>query len=357
MFLIRDATRKDLEDLQELAAIFNTVNLPNNERELKQIVSRAEKSFSHKIEDPLGREYLFVLEDTEQDRVIGTSMIFAQHGTREAPHIYFDVLEDERYSPTIDRHFKHSVLRMGFDYDGPTEIGGLVLNPDYRGRPGKLGKQLSFVRFLFIAMHRAWFRDEIIAELLPPLGDDGRSALWEALGRRFTGLDYLEADLVSKHNKEFIKSLFPRGVIHASLLDDEARAVIGEVGPATRGVQRMLEGIGFKPVDRINPFDGGPHFEAETDELWPVTLAKRARVEIGDARDIAEAPGESAEGLVAREPKPRSRQGRFRATWSDFRFRDDGGPVVEIPPAAADLLHAKDGDEVWALPFARHVRM
>jgi arginine N-succinyltransferase len=241
MFLIRDATEADLPDLRRLAHSFNTVNLPDDEGELRQIVDMAERSFAGRIRKPFEREYTFVMEDTETEAVIGTSQIIAQHGTREAPHIYLDVLEEEHYSETIDRHFRHKVLRIGFDYEGPSEIGGLVLDSSYRGRPGKLGKQLSFVRFTFMAMHRERFRDVVLAELLPPLGEGGRSSLWEALGRRFTGMDYREADLVSKHNKEFIKNLFPTGVIYASLFDDEARDVIGKVGGAWPVVEAMLD--------------------------------------------------------------------------------------------------------------------
>jgi arginine N-succinyltransferase len=355
MFLIRDATEADLPDLRRLAHSFNTVNLPDDEGELRQIVDIAERSFAGRIRKPFEREYTFVMEDTETGAVVGTSQIIAQHGTREAPHIYLDVLEEEHYSETIDRHFRHKVLRIGFDYEGPSEIGGLVLDSSYRGRPGKLGKQLSFVRFTFMAMHRERFRDVVLAELLPPLGEGGRSSLWEALGRRFTGMDYREADLVSKHNKEFIKNLFPTGVIYASLFDDEARDVIGKVGENTEGVRKMLESIGFGPMNRVDPFDGGPHFEARTDELWPVTRSKEATCVLGDARDISEGPGESAEGLVAYEPPKRAKLGFFRAVWSDFRFDVDGD--LEIPPATAEALRLKGGERVWALPFARHVRM
>ena len=67
------------------------------------------------------------------------------------------------------------------------------------------------MRFLFIAMHRTDFRDEVLAELLPPLEPDGTSHLWEALGRHFTGLSYREADRLCKRNKEFIRGPVPRG--------------------------------------------------------------------------------------------------------------------------------------------------
>ena len=72
-------------------------------------------------------EFVFVLEDVAAKRIIGTSMIYAQHGTKRAPHIFFRVEHDERYSVTIDRYMVHRTLRIGYNYNGPTEIGGLIL--------------------------------------------------------------------------------------------------------------------------------------------------------------------------------------------------------------------------------------
>src|SRR5690606_17642050 len=132
--------------------------------------------------------------------------------------------------------------------------------------------------FLFIGMHREWFRDRLIAELLPPLLPDGRSLLWESLGKKFTGLTYTEADKLSRSNKEFIKELFPQSDIWATLFSTEVQEVIGQVGPNTLGVKKMLERIGFSYVERIDPFDGGPHFEAHTDEVELIAELERCRV-------------------------------------------------------------------------------
>ena len=352
MFLIRSATSDDLKSVQRLAAVLNTVNLPNDPKALETLIDLSERSFSGKV-PPLEREYLFVME--HKKKIIGTSQIIAQHGTREAPHIYFDVLDEERYSQTIDKHFRHKVLRIGFDYEGPTEIGGLVLDPDYRGAPGKLGKQLSYVRFVFMAIHRDEFRDRVLAELLPPLGKDGKSPLWEALGRRFTDMDYLEADRTSKTNKEFIQNLFPSGMIYASLLDEAAQDVLGKVGPQTEGVKKMLMQVGFQPLGRIDPFDGGPHFEAKTDDVWPITQTKRGKAVVVDRTTIVDTVGESADGLVAFEPakKSRKKDSCFRCVQTEFRL---SGKDIEIPSEAAKDLKLEDGDRVWALAFGTHTR-
>lgn len=337
--LLRDVARSDLGGLKRLAAVLNSVNLPNNEEVLSSLINKSVRSFSGKIEDPLEREYLFVLEDQRNDAIIGTSMIIAQHGTRESPHIYFQVTEAENYSATIDKHFRHKVLSIGYNYDGPTEVGGLVVDPPYRSGPEKPGKQLSYVRFLFMAMHRALFRDRVLAELLPPLMEDGRSLLWESIGKKFTGLEYPDADKLSRKNKEFIKELFPSSDIYATLFTAKAQKIIGEVGPNTKGVQRMLERIGFRYVDHIDPFDGGPHYEAN---LSDVSLLRRFRTATV-AKEFLEL--EAEEWIVG---VTRTGPNRFRAVKSAVRFDDN---IATLPKSTRELLKLKAGDKVSLVPF------
>ncbi len=340
MLVLRDVQKTDLPGLKRLAAVLNTVNLPNNEETLEAIIDKSVKSFSGKVKNPLEREYLFVLEDVRNSLLIGTSMIIAQHGTYEAPHIYYEVSEREAYSASLERHFRHKVLSIGYNYEGPTEIGGLVVDPPYRATPDKPGKQLSFVRFLFIAMHKRLFRPRVLAELLPPLMPDGRSLLWEACGKKFTGLTYLEADRLSRQNKEFIKELFPSSDIYASLFPERVQKVLGEVGPQTRGVQRMLERIGFKYVERIDPFDGGPHFEAKVDDI---TLVRRYRT-VKLAEEDFEMEGDDV--LVALEKD--SGRNRFRSVRCTVRVDNN---VVYLPPKAKEVLEAEPGDKLSLIPF------
>ncbi len=311
---IRAALRDDEAQLHALALYLNTVNLPDDREAIAQILDMSERSFSGAIRDPRQREYVFVLRDLDQDRAVATSMIIAQLGRRGVPYIYLDVDREEKYSASLDKHFVHQVLSVRYSYNGPTEIGGLVVHPDYRNGPDKLGTLISFVRFLFIAMRRPDFRDEVLAELLPPLESDGTSHLWEALGRHFTDLTYLEADKLSKRNKEFIRGLFPEGEIYASLLPPKAQAVIGCVGEQTRGVEKLLRRVGFKYAERVDPFDGGPHFTAPTDEIslvrgtHAVTLERHHRESLDEpvliARQIPEPPYFVAVPVQARHRTP-----------------------------------------------------
>ena len=334
-YSIRAAVPSDADGLLEVAEFLDSVNLPNDREEVSSLAKLSEESFSGRCQDVRRRRYVFALRDESENRIVGTSMLIGQKGRKDAPYIYFSVKKNERYSPRLDHHFVHQVLQIGYSYDGPTEIGGLVMHPGLRRAPEKLGMLISYVRFLWIAMHRNDVQDHVLAELMPPLEADGTSRLWEAVGRHFTGLTYREADRLSKHDKRFIRNLFPEGGIYASLLSQEAQAVIGQVGPQTRGVEKMLRRIGFRYVERVDPFDGGPHFMAPTDDIELVQRAKQTAVVAGEGPWAARA-------LLAREDQT--------APWFEALptpFRTDGESVV-VPTEVADRLGV-GGSPCWML--------
>ncbi|MDB4936050.1 MAG: Arginine N-succinyltransferase [Labilithrix sp.] len=348
VFEIRGSTIEDEAQILAISRHLNTVNLPEEEEGVRQILEASHKSFTQQIKDPKRRQYVFVLVDRSKERIIGTSMVFAQLGRKDAPYIYLDVIDEERYSQTLDKHFEHTILKIGYSYNGPTEIGGLVLDPTYRRVPERLGTFLSYVRFLFIKMHREWFRDEVLAELLPPLEKDGTSHLWDAIGHHFTGMTYAEADKLSRKNKEFIRGLFPEGTIYASLLPKDAQSVIGKVGAQTRGVEKLLRRIGFRYADRVDPFDGGPHFTAMTDEVSLVVSSRHFKiVDLLDADKLAAvAPDKRKRAVVATESHGPP---FFRAMLAAFEERP--GDTCAIGIGAAKALGLEVGAEAWVLPL------
>jgi arginine N-succinyltransferase len=337
VFFVRAAEEADLPAVIAAAQHLDSVNLPNDPQRLAEMIELSLKSFAGKVA-VAKRELLFVLVEREagRDHVVGSSMIFAQHGSRQAPHTFFDVLEEERYSETLDRHFRHTVLRIGYNYRGLTEVGGLVVLPSHRGHRAQLGKLLAYVRFLYVALHREVFCDEVVSELMPPLESDGRSLLWEALGRHFTGLTYQEADRLSRENKEFIRTLFPQDPIYATLLPSPAQALIGQVGPTSKPVERLLRRIGFAYAQRIDPFDGGPHFHAATNDI---TLVKASRRLTAGA-----AAGPPVDTFLAVESPEAP---FFRAVRASVRL---AGDLVALPEETAALLDVKAGDQVAVTP-------
>ena len=193
MILLREIQEKDLDALERFAQIPGFINLTTDKDALREKVLRAQSSFADTLKDKSEGKFIFVAEQIGEGgarQVVGTSMIATQHGTVDSPHFYFEVGNEEKFSETINTGFIHGTLTLKYDTNGPSEIGGLVLDPALRNNADvRLGRQISFVRFLYLGMNRGRFRKKLLAELLPPLNKKGQSPLWEAIGRRFTNMD------------------------------------------------------------------------------------------------------------------------------------------------------------------------
>lgn len=334
-FLIRSVRSDDLQQLTDLAKQFNLLNLPGNRKILAEKIARSEASFAGELPKDKS-EYVFVVEDTEENLVVGSSLIIAKHGNEEVPHCYFKILKRDHFSQDLGLGFIHQVLRFQTDSDGPTEIGGLLVDKTYRRRPERLGKQISLSRFVYMGLNPERFEERVLCELTPPLTEEGRSEFWEALGRRFTGLPYQEADMLSQTNKEFIEALFPEEDIYLSLLDSKARLVLGRVGEATKPAQYLLESIGFEYLDEVDPFDGGPHYGAKTSEILPIKNGKK--VTVGELKDATF----KNQGLVG------VGSDNFRCVMSSYEIRDG---IVALPARARELLQVESDQQVFVSPL------
>lgn len=338
-----------MDALERFAHIPGMFNIPTDRELLREKVLKSAASFADELEDKSEAKYIFVAEDLKSGRIIGTSMVAAQHGTEESPHFYFEVGSEKKFSDSINTGFIHGTLKLKYETDGPSEIGGLVIDPEFRDSPDRLGRQMSFTRFLFMALYRARFKEMILAELLPPLNKRGQSPLWEAIGRRFTSMDYWEADQLCSKNKEFIFSLFPTGKIYTTFLSGEARNAIGKVGKDTEPVLHMLQKIGFAYKNQVDPFDGGPHLWAEIDSIVPIK--KTVKTEVKGILSGKPGPNDAGatRGLIANlGAKPKE----FKAL--DVYARVDDGKLtvwVEEAKVLTDLLALKTGDRAAFMPY------
>jgi len=267
-FLIRNVQPKDYRDLRELSGELNTVNLPSRPHELKKMIARSQASFSGKnIKKKDRAQFLFVVEDLAKGKVVGTSKVYARHGTPQRPHLYFEVREEPVHSPTLGVRFSRKYYRLKKDPRGYSEIGGLVLHPKYRGHGEKLGKQLSLIRFVYMRAHPTWFLRRVIAELLPPFRKGGISSLYEFYGHSLTRLPYRQADLLSFKNKKFILRLFPHADLYHDILPQEVQEDIGQTGPGSEVARKLLCRIGFRDARQVDPLDGGPYYWAPLGEV------------------------------------------------------------------------------------------
>lgn len=348
MILLREARDSDVETLEQLADIPGFISLPRDPDVIRAKIARSAESFSGKVKSKGDAKYIFVAEDLATKRVVGTSQIAGQHGTPDSPHFYFQVSNERKFSETINTGFIHGTLELKWDTDGPSELGGLVVDPKIRNSEERVGRQISFVRFLYMGMNPDRFKKKAIAELLPPLNKKGQSPLWEAIGRRFTNMDYWEADELCQKNKEFIDSLFPSGKIYTTFFSAEARNAIGKVNKQTEPVLHMLKKIGFKYVNQVDPFDGGPHLWADVAEIAPIQGSMPVRYQ---GVLPSGAPEDAVSGLLARVDQPR---GQFRAlaiegvVQPDKTFR---ATLSDRAEAIGHQLGLSAGSEAVFMPF------
>ena len=276
---IRPIHHRDAVALQHLAELLDTMNLPRDPEALVSIIAESEASFARLASPAPAQSHTspprgtYALVAVQGECLLGTASLLSHHGTPDDPHYYLHVVEQTLYSTQLNTQHRRRLLRLAHDEEPWTELGGLVVHPEARGQG--VGKLLVAARLLLVAMYPERFCQRLLAELLPPRRQDGSNAFWDALGGPLTGLNYYRADLLCRTDKEFIASLFPRHEIVLELLPPEAREIVGQVGPATVPVCRILQRAGFRYLDTIDPFDGGPHYGAALEDVSPIQRSHR----------------------------------------------------------------------------------
>lgn len=334
MFLVRQARQDDVSALLRLARTVHSGNIPADAIALQERVERSEASFKG-TEGQDDAIYVLALEDTASGNVIGTSCLVAGKGGPGRPRLGLQVRRREHYSDDLQTGQVHVTVQLVKDTSGPTEVGGLVLSSAWRGSKHRLGSLLSKSRFALVGLHPERFSARMIGEIMGDLTPDGRTMLWDHLGRRFINLSYEEADRFSRTSREFITSLFPEGEIHVSLLPAEARRLIGRVNPDAVPAMNMLQRMGFKEFDEVDPFDGGPNLEAVRDEI-PLVKATR-RCTLAGTLD-----GDGEEMLIAVTAAE-----SFALVRSEAKVQDG---QIYMSAESIDTLGVAVGDDVGVTP-------
>ena len=339
-FLVRAGRAGDHRALLRLARELDSINLPTEAKPLQDLLDCSVRSFRGRIRDHARARYVFCVEEIATKRIVAASMIIAKHGTPEAPHYYLALDADERYSHSLRKMFRHQYLKLRYSMDGPTEVGGLIVDPAMRGHPEHVGKQISWVRFLYLAMHPGRFERNVVAEMLAPMSPDHGNVFWDHYGRRMTGLSFREADMLSTRDKEFIRTLFPETPLYTFLLPAEVRESLGAVGDHTRGAVRLLEQAGMRFLEQIDPFDGGPYYGATIAELEPVKHHRAMTVEAGDPD-----PARLQSYLIAIENGD-----GFRAVRADAELHENGRVIVGASALKALGIAPRSRVNVVGLP-------
>ena len=340
MLILRPIERADLDDLIALAEMLDSMNLPSDRGFLEQRINQSVRTFENRLGDEDRAISVFVLEDLETARIVGSSLILHKIGTPGSPYFWLEVSEEERRSVELDRRFVHRMLRLRSTEGGPTEIGGLILDPAYRRHPERCGKALSIVRFVWMGLHPERFEREVIAEMMSPFEESGENLLWEAFGAKFTGLSYREADHLSARDKRFITDLFPREAVYTTLFPHNVQMAIGQTGSATKAAVHILEKVGFRYLNQVDPFDGGPYYGASRDAISSVR--DRRELVLPSTVRQRDASYEGPLALVSTEGER-----GFRATV--VPLDEESAPIVTDECRRA--LGVKGGDRVNVTPL------
>ncbi|MEA1073178.1 arginine N-succinyltransferase [Sphingomonas sp. LY160] len=334
-FRIRAARPDDFRALYDLAKLTGGgfTNLPAEKATLEAKLARSEEGFSRDGQMPADDLYMFMLEDTRNGAIRGTCQVFGQVGN-DRPFYSYLISTLTQKSAELGRIFRNQALTLTTDLEGSSEVGGLFLHPQERA--GGLGMLLARSRYLFIKQHRPRFGETVLAELRGVMDQAGHSPFWDALGGRFFGMTFPEADEFNAvHGTQFIADLFPKTPIYIAMLPESARAVIGQPHPTGRAALKMLEHEGFIWDSYVDIFDGGPTVTARTDRIKTVMEAEWLRVG-GEVR------GEASTMMLA------TGTGRdFVACYGQARRNDHGD--LDIDAKAMDNLGVGPGDRVLAV--------
>ena len=361
VFLIRQSKPEDVATLLKLARTVYFINLPPDERIIankvqhsarcfRRLVGKEEPARARKAGKPIPLDglaaterdsdsFMFTIVDPEGG-AIGTSQVRAHMGGPGNPNWRFAISEKKFYSEALRFGTTHTVGRLDGDETGPTEVGGLVLDPGFRGHSQRPGRLISFVRFHFIGLYRETFAATVLGEMLGQVTSDGESPFWDAFGRKFIPYKYADADRFCQYDRSFISDLLPKDEVFLTLLPMEIVKLIGQVSPDTLPARRILEQLGFRYRGFVDPFDGGPHLDVPTDAIPLVKWTRRA--ELGK-------PLAAERCRVRAIVSATSSEGEFRATETLVDARADG--PVRMTTEAMSLLGVVPGGEIGITPL------
>jgi arginine N-succinyltransferase len=253
MIVLRLANLQDFEELDRLAKRSRLLNLPVDRSALLARLHSSERVASEAHDDEASSSLVFVAEQIDTGRVIGAASIRMQHGTVAQPCMYY----------RVDAHALTRVLEV----NGPSELGGLIVEPEYRRHPARIGTQLTLVRLAYIRLFPALFHARLISGLLGPVTSDGQSPFWDAIGKP-AKLSLREAESLRYLGEGFLIDSLPDR-IELAALPQAARAAVGTVDELSQPALSVLQKRGMTRLGLVDPLDGGPYLGGRTVDLCP----------------------------------------------------------------------------------------
>lgn len=275
MWVVRPARADDLDSILHMVRDRGrglSSTLPRESKALAARIAQSARSFADELGSGECGRFLFVLENTERNKVYGVSAIDARAGNGEPFYNYRrDCLIHASRELGISQRVE--MLFPSHAITDRTLLCGFAIAADLVGSPAF--ELLSRARLLFIAAHRQWFADQLAVEIQGVQTEGGQVPFWDSLGRHFFDMDFKTADHCSARlSKTFIAELMPPNPIYVTLLSEDAQQSLGQAHASSKPACKLLEREGFGAGHYVDIFDAGPVLEAETDQLHTLKTSR-----------------------------------------------------------------------------------
>jgi arginine N-succinyltransferase len=329
MIIVRPVTRQDLNVFAEFSfeSLLGMTNLPRDRDQLYEKIVLSETSFLKKITKPEKEEYYFVLQDLITGRIGGFCGIIAKNS--QSRQLFYRVESLDTQARHLSAPQKMNILRVVSNNKNASEVCSLYLQPTFR-HSGQ-GRLLSLSRFLFIASQRKRFEKKIVAELRGYLDTRQISPFWEAVGRHFCNLSFVELMAQLDQDRIFISEILPKHPIYIDLLPREAQEVIGKIHENTKPALAMLLQENFTYEDKIDVFEAGPLLSVATSAIR--TIKKSCLIKINITANLL---AEEAEFILGNEKL------NFRSCFGKLQFISKTQGVIN--KQVAEALQVRQGE-------------
>jgi arginine N-succinyltransferase len=340
MHVVRPVELSDITALETLAAVTmpGVHTLPKTREKIAASVERSIASFAAHVDIPSEESYLFVLENEASGAIVGTAAIFASAGSNGT---YFSFRNDVIQQVSRDLNISHSVhaLTLCSELTAYSQLSGFYVRD--RDNAVLAAALLSRARLLFAVLAPHRFGDRFFVPLAGVTDTKGSSPFWDALGRKFFKMDFLDAEKVigGARNRTLIVELMPHYPVYVPLLPGDAQAVMGQIHPDGELAFNLLTAEGFEADDYIDIFDGGPILQAHKNSLRSFSGSMLRRVALAEPEfaTVCEAPATYA--IAA------SNEQNFRAITVTCPSVE-AGEFVYLAQDAQDALMVAPGDSV-----------
>ena len=333
MLTIRPAQYSDLEALAGISAAVSALDasLSNDVKVLERLLARSEESFAAEIDFPGEEQYLLVAAEPA-GVIIGAMLIVAAAGYPGADYSFRNETIIHA-SHELEVNHRLYALTLTHDLSGFTLLRPPVTLPG--GLAPVVGRALLQAALCFIAENPHRFAEDLIAPLPGLVDDQGESPFWSAVGSKFFGVSYREAE---RHalgkDRSFMAELMPHHPIYVPLLPESAQTALGQTRDEFMATYALLIDEGFEAERYVDVFDGGPTFFVKRDLARAVQCGRVVPVSV----EPTGRPNAVACVLANLETR------HFRATLASAAMCPDGNVVVTAD--VADRLELIDQDEV-----------